>query len=103
MPRTTSRYLDLTTHVAFVGDTAGIRRPAPEGDSRYVMPPTPPPDIDVELWHASIARILAWDPRTLFLTHFGGFDDPRAQFDSLREHLDGWSRIARRLLAGFPA
>ena len=39
----------------------------------YVMPPTPPPDIDLEAWRASEDRILAWDPDTLFLTHFGPF------------------------------
>ena len=65
-------YFDHATRVAFVGDTAGIRR----GTSTYVMPPTPPPDIDLDAWIESEARILAWDPDVLFLTHFGPFHGP---------------------------
>jgi len=87
-------YFDSSNGTACVGDTAGIRR----GDGQYVMPPTPPPDIDLELWQRSASRILEWNPATLFLTHFGSFSDPRAQFDALAQNLDGWSRLARRLL-----
>ena len=39
-------YFDPGSRVAFVGDTAGIRR----GSSSFVMPPAPPPDIDLEAW-----------------------------------------------------
>src|SRR5207245_9334983 len=60
-------YLDTASRVAFVGDTAGIRR----GSGAYVMPPTPPPDIDLEAWRASEQKILAWDPDPPFLPHFG--------------------------------
>ena len=48
-------YFDPASRVAFVGDTAGIRR----GSGAYVLPPTPPPDIDLEAWRESEARILA--------------------------------------------
>src|SRR6185295_9837157 len=66
-------YFDPSSRVAFVGDTAGIRRRGLD----YIMPPTPPPDIDLETWRASETRILAWDPATLFLTHFGAFHGAR--------------------------
>jgi len=88
-------YLDLASRVAFVGDTAGIRR----GEGVYVMPPTPPPDIDLEAWRDSEARILAWDPDALFLTHFGPFRGARLQFQQLWENIEGWNRIVRRLVA----
>lgn len=88
-------YFDRSSGVAFVGDTAGIRR---TGGS-YVMPPTPPPDIDLEAWRASEARILDWGPDTLFLTHFGPFHGARLQFQQLRDNIEGWNRIVRRLLA----
>ena len=88
-------YFDPSSRVAFVGDTAGIRRPGRD----YVMPPTPPPDIDLEKWRSSESRILAWDPDTLFLTHFGPFHGARTHFDDLMDRLALWSRIARRLLA----
>jgi glyoxylase-like metal-dependent hydrolase (beta-lactamase superfamily II) len=65
-------YLEPDARVAFTGDVAGVRlagRP-------LVLPPTPPPDIDLERWRASIAAITARAPATLFLTHFGPVDEP---------------------------
>ncbi len=88
-------YFDPSSRVAFVGDTAGIRR----HDFPYIMPPTPPPDIDLEAWRTSEERILAWDPDTLFLTHFGPFHGARPHFQELMDRLGDWSRIVRRLLA----
>jgi len=88
-------YFDAASRVAFVGDTAGIRR----GSGAYVMPPTPPPDIDLDAWRESERRILAWDPETLFLTHFGPFHGARVHFQELFSRLDDWSRTARRLLS----
>jgi glyoxylase-like metal-dependent hydrolase (beta-lactamase superfamily II) len=88
-------YLDTASRVAFVGDTAGIRK----GSGTYVMPPTPPPDIDLEAWRASAEKILAWDPDTLFLTHFGPHHGARQHFQAMFENLDSWSGTVRRLLA----
>lgn len=88
-------YLDTAARVAFVGDTAGIRR----GAGTYVMPPTPPPDIDLEAWRVSEGKILGWDPETLFLTHFGPSHGARQHFQAMFENIEAWSRIVRRLLA----
>ena len=74
-------------------------RPASgRGDGSYVLPPTPPPDIDLEAWRVSADRILAWEPDTLFLTHFGPFRGARTHFQELFERLDTWSVLVRRLL-----
>lgn len=88
-------YYEPSSRIAFVGDTAGIRR----GSGAFVMPPTPPPDIDLEAWRESEQRILAWDPDTLFLTHFGPVHSARPHFQELMARLGEWSRIVRRLLA----
>jgi glyoxylase-like metal-dependent hydrolase (beta-lactamase superfamily II) len=81
--------------LAFVGDTAGIRL-QPEG---YVLPPTPPPDIDLEAWRGSLARIREWRPETLFLTHFGPSDAPAAHLAALEDHLEVAAGLARDSLA----
>ena len=58
----------------------------------YVLPPTPPPDIDIEQWHASLARIEAWRPDTLFLTHFGPSASPPRTWPSCAQ-ISNWPRI----------
>jgi glyoxylase-like metal-dependent hydrolase (beta-lactamase superfamily II) len=88
-------YYDGASRVAFVGDTAGICR----GSGTYVMPPTPPPDIDLEAWRYSSQRILGWSPDTLFLTHFGPKPGARQHLQAMFDNIDAWSRIVRRLLA----
>jgi len=88
-------FFDGASRVAFVGDTAGIRR----GEGGYVLPPTPPPDISLEDWSESRRRVLGWNPETLFLTHFGPFHGARVHFQQLFDRLDAWSVVVRRLLA----
>ena len=89
-------YFDAASGVAFVGDTAGICI-----DSGYVLPPTPPPDIDIDAWRQSVARIEAWAPQTLFLTHFGPAPSVRPHLQALLENLDTLSGFVRGL-AGEP-
>src|SRR5436305_569046 len=76
---------------AFVGAAGGVRI-TPES---LTIPPTPPPDIDVEAWHESIERIRAWRPRRLAMTHFGDSEDVDAQLDALGRRLDAWAERAR--------
>jgi glyoxylase-like metal-dependent hydrolase (beta-lactamase superfamily II) len=76
---------------AFVGDVGGVRI---DSDS-LTIPPTPPPDIDLEKWHASIELVLAWKPERMVMTHFGMSEDPDAQLSELSERLDRWAARAR--------
>ncbi|MEX2270323.1 MAG: MBL fold metallo-hydrolase, partial [Vicinamibacterales bacterium] len=87
-------YFDARHGVAFVGDTAGIRR----GMNSYVMPPTPPPDIDLDAWRESTRTIVAWRPERLFLTHFGAFGDAERHVATLWERMEDWSRRVRASL-----
>lgn len=87
-------YFDNVEGVAFVGDTTGIRI---EGHS-YVMPATPPPDIDLRLWDSSFATILERKPKRLFLTHFGFSENPAAHIAQFRERLDRWMETTEKIL-----
>jgi len=89
---------------AFVGDVGGVRITS-EG---LTIPPTPPPDIDIEAWHRSIEQIRRWAPRRLVITHFGGYEDVDAQLSELASRLDDWAERARaqdrdRFIAGVEA
>ncbi len=76
---------------AFVGDVGGVRI----SPTALTIPPTPPPDIDVEAWHESIARIRSWRPDRLAMTHFGSSDEVEAQLAELERRLDDWAGRAR--------
>jgi glyoxylase-like metal-dependent hydrolase (beta-lactamase superfamily II) len=81
--------------IAFVGDTAGVRL-FPRG---IIVPPTPPPDIDLEAWRASLARIGAWRADTLFVTHFGPCAPAGAHLTEMADHLELTSRLVKESLA----
>jgi glyoxylase-like metal-dependent hydrolase (beta-lactamase superfamily II) len=87
-------YFDDANGVAFVGDTAGVRI---EGGS-FVLPATPPPDIDLSLWDGSFARILERRPARLFLTHYGYSNDPTAHIAEFRERLHRWAAVTAEIL-----
>src|SRR5262245_35934725 len=61
-------YLHEETGTAFVGDVAAVLIPG----TNLVVPPTPPPDIDIETWKDSIGTVEGWRPERLAVTHFGG-------------------------------
>jgi glyoxylase-like metal-dependent hydrolase (beta-lactamase superfamily II) len=81
----------LVDGTAFVGDVGGARI----AGARLTIPPTPPPDIDLEQWRASIDTIRAWKPERLVMTHFGVGDDVDAQLAELSARLEDWADRAR--------
>jgi glyoxylase-like metal-dependent hydrolase (beta-lactamase superfamily II) len=87
-------YFDLSTGIAYVGDTGGIRVA-----SGYIKAPTPPPDIDLELWEASLQQIEAWTPEALVLTHFGRVDDVTDHLRNFRGVLARQAALVRETLA----
>ena len=88
-------YFDASEGVAFVGDTAGI---AIEGHP-FILPATPPPDINLELWSTSLDAIAALDAKRLFLTHFSFSDQPARHIASYRERLLRWSDLVGKILS----
>ena len=88
-------YFSADTGIAFVGDTAGVRLQK----GRFIMPPTPPPDIDLDAWRDSIARISAWHPETLFITHFGPYAPVAAHLTEMADRLEFTSGLVKASLA----
>jgi glyoxylase-like metal-dependent hydrolase (beta-lactamase superfamily II) len=84
-------YFDSSTGLAFTGDTTGIRianRPT-------LLPPTPPPDIDLELWSNSLELIARRKPAKFFLTHFGVAEPVDQHLAMMREQLQRWAERVR--------
>src|SRR5262249_37667001 len=63
-----------------------------------VLPPTPPPDIDLDMWRSSITAIAGWHADTLFITHFGPYAPVAPHLTELADHLDVVARLAKASL-----
>ena len=85
-------YQHRPSGVVAAGDVAGVRI-----DDGPVMPPTPPPDIDVDAWIDSVDRVAGWDPTALVLMHYGVHADVDAHLEAMREGLRHWERTAEEL------
>lgn len=70
----------------FTGDVVGVK--IAEGP---VVPPCPPPDINIEAWKHSINLIKTINPEKLILTHFGEISSVHDHLQALENMLNDWS------------
>lgn len=83
-------YFDRGSGDVYTGDVAGVRVPPAE----LVAAPTPPPEIEVEVWLESLAMLRALDPKRICMTHFGSSEDVAGQLDRVEAWLDEASELA---------
>lgn len=72
--------------IVFTGDVAGVKILGGP-----VVPPCPPPDINISDWKNSIQKLRSLNPKLLFLTHYGAVSSISEHFDLLEKMLDDWS------------
>lgn len=84
-------YLDADGS-CYVGDVTGVRI-APH---RYLLPGTPPPDIDAGAYERSFQRIEGRRPARLCLSHYGVVEDPAEHLALMRARLADWIEQVRR-------
>ncbi len=92
--------------VVFTGDVGGVMI-----QGGPVVPPCPPPDINVTHWRESIQRLRSLRAETFYLTHYGPVPGGNAHLESLSNRLDeyvAWVAAARQagkteeeMVAGF--
>lgn len=83
--------------IGFTGDAAGIRLKT----SGLVDLPAPPPEFKLEVWQATIERLLAQNFRAIYPTHFDRTEDVRDQLEALRALMDASAEFVRlRMVAG---
>jgi glyoxylase-like metal-dependent hydrolase (beta-lactamase superfamily II) len=71
----------------YAGDAAGVRIQP----SRFVLPPTPPPEFELETWERTLDEIERRAPERLALIHFGVAEDVGRHLAELRERLRAWT------------
>jgi glyoxylase-like metal-dependent hydrolase (beta-lactamase superfamily II) len=83
-------YLDADGTL-YAGDAAGVRLQPDRG----VIPPTPPPEFDLNAWLHTLDEIERRSPARLALIHFGVVDDVARHLTELRERLHTWVERTR--------
>ena len=71
----------------YAGDAAGVRI----GGGTFVLPPCPPPELDLDAWERTLGEIESRAPGRLAIGHFGAFDDVQEHLAVLRETLRRWA------------
>lgn len=82
------RSKDHTEDICFSGDVGGVRIPG----YQYLRVPMPPPELHLERWYESIARLRKETFRRIAPTHFGIYDDPEWQLREVEKGLDSAAR-----------
>ena len=91
-------YAYLFEDILFCGDVGGVRIPG----YPYLRAPMPPPELHIERWHASIARLRGERFARIAPTHFGIFDDPGWQLDEVEKGLDSAARWLEETMPADP-
>ncbi len=73
----------------FTGDAAAIKLTG----SEVVRPALPPPEVDLELWDASLQNMREADPTRLLLTHFGEVKGGEEHLEQVREQNHKWAEV----------
>jgi glyoxylase-like metal-dependent hydrolase (beta-lactamase superfamily II) len=79
----------------YAGDAAGVRIQP----HTTVLPPTPPPDFDLDVWLRTLEEIERRDTARLALVHFGVAEDVDGHLGELRTRLEDW---VARMAPGVP-
>lgn len=86
-------YFDHSDRAAYTGDVGGMKLM-----HGFVIPPTPPPDIDLDLWFASIDKLAALKPAALRLAHYGEVIEVDGHLTKLRRRLETWSAAVEKIV-----
>jgi len=88
----------LFDDLLFCGDVGGVRIPG----YLYLRVPMPPPELHLERWHESIARLRKEKFTHIAPTHFGIFDDLEWQLDEVEKGLESASRWLEQTMPSEP-
>ena len=88
--------VDLDSHSVFTGDSFGISyRAFDNKNGAFIFPATTPTHFDPQQAHASLDRIMAFEPEACFLTHYSRVTGLQRLSADMHAHLDKFVQIAQ--------
>jgi glyoxylase-like metal-dependent hydrolase (beta-lactamase superfamily II) len=91
-------YAYLFEDICFSGDVGGVRIPG----YPYLRIPMPPPELHLERWHESLAKLRKHRFSYIAPTHFGIYDDPEWQLREVEKGLDSALVWLEEMMPGDP-
>lgn len=92
-------YAYLFEDICFSGDVGGVRIPG----YPYLRVPMPPPELHLERWHESIARLRRLKCKIIAPTHFGMFDDVTWHLNEVEKGLLATERWMEDIMPSDPS
>ncbi len=84
----------------FTGDTFGASYPElNQGRAPFIFPPTTPIQFDPEAWYESLKRLMSFDPKRVYLTHFGMHENVAELYVQLRLTIKDYAETAQEFRA----
>lgn len=88
---------DQTARALFTGDTFGLSYRDLDTDGRsFIFPTTTPTQFDPDALHASVNRLLALQPRAIYLTHYSEITDVVRLGAELHRLIDAHAELGLR-------
>lgn len=83
----------------FTGDTFGLSyRELDDKDGAFILPTTTPVQFEPDAWQNSLTRLLSFNPKNMYLTHFGRITEVERLAQELRSDINQYAEIAQKLL-----
>ncbi len=80
----------------FSGDTFGLSYRELDGeDGAFILPTTTPVQFDPDAWQDSLARLLSYHPKNIYLTHFGRITEVNRLAQDLGNDIVRYAEIAK--------
>lgn len=79
----------------FTGDTFGIAYPElTTAQGPFMLLPSTPVQFDPDAWHRTLDKLMAYEPKRMYLTHYCMVEEPGSLVDALHEEIDAYVDIA---------
>ncbi|MGB3667234.1 MAG: MBL fold metallo-hydrolase [Bermanella sp.] len=94
---------DALSEGFFTGDTFGLAyKELTTEKGPFIFPTTTPVQFDPDALKASISRLLSYDPKRMFLTHYGMVEQPQGLGERLIKLVDEFVRISETVKQQVP-